>query len=961
MYKTLLLSTILCSFLSFLDAQTPISGIINQYTEVVGIDIDCKSLLQVNDTTGFQKGQYLLIIQMQGAEIINSNNNSYGNISNLREAGKYEKAKIDSVALGEIYLENLPLNDYNLDGSVQVVSIPTFVNIAVTDTLRAAPWNGRTGGVLILEAEDTIQLQSAIIVSGQGFRGGTSTLNLPNNCQWFINNNDYRYNINSWRSSPKGEGIAKVIAGEEAGRGALANAGGGGNDHNAGGGGGAHYGMGGKGGENDEPSTFGCKGRNPGEGGRSLSTFISEPRVFMGGGGGAGHANNFDDSNGSAGGGIVILISKVLQGNNQSILANGNDAFDLEGDGAGGGGAGGSILLLSSEIIGDLQLNVNGGSGGDVSNLSDRCMGPGGGGAAGYILNNSFLTPNVIIQSLGGQNGLSIGGACGTSATNGAQAGDDALFSMSSLDSLVYSSTPVAGGFAFLTQPQSTRICAGDQTVFILETQGTGVSYQWQVNQGGGFMDITNNANYTGAQNSQLLLNNISASFDGYRFRCLVSSDCATDFPSFEAVLQIVEEPEITSNPQDVTVCENDPANFSITSNGVGLVYQWQIDMGSGFMNISNTGIYSGTDQSTLNISSSSSAAVYRCSVQDSCGVDLFSADAQLMIIGLPNANFGFTASNGNVSFGDLSMNADTWSWDFGDGQSSTIANPMHTYSSDGTYTVTLTITNACGISVFTQQVTISLQVAPEAIFSSDRIRGCAPVVIQYKDESNGTVDNRLWTFEGGTPATSTDAEPEVTYNTAGVFDVTLEVSNSAGNNVIFEDDLIEVAAPAFADFTYTEDELVFTFQNLSTNANTFQWNFGDGSPTSTEENPVHEYAMNGAYTVTLIASNDLCASALSIPVDINVVSIESFLNEYRINIFPNPAVDFLNIEIGDTYDELNLRMISQDGRTLLNEKIRNISQHQMDLSILDSGLYFLELRTGKAVGIYKLVVGRKN
>jgi len=961
MQKIYILFVGLLIFTNPVFSQTSISGVINQYAAVTGIDTDCKSLLMVSDTTGFRKGEEILLIQMQGAEVIIDNVASFGDLNSLEGAGDSEKVMIDSVALGEIYLKNQLLNSYAIDGAIQIISIPIYEDAVVVDTLRPQPWNGQTGGVLILEVRDSLILEAPVLATGLGFRGGASSLNLPNDCQWFIVNNDYYYDSNSWRGAAKGEGIAKPVNGREFGKGSLINGGGGGNDHNAGGGGGAHFFSGGRGGENDEPSTFGCKGRHPGEGGWLIPRSLTLDGIFMGGGGGAGHANNNNDSHGGHGGGAIIIDANVIfSSNNQLIEANGNAAPDTRGDGAGGGGAGGSVTVIANEVSSNITILANGGNGGSVSNASDRCMGPGGGGSGGSIYYN-ITSMASYSQPQGGLSGRSLLGTCGSNNNNGAMDGRDGFPMPFDFDSIPQSNTPITGGFAFVAQPQAQRVCLGDLAQFQVEVQGANLSYQWQVNMGSGFQSLSNDAIYSGTQTAQLTVSNINNGLQGNLYRCLVSSDCNSGAPSFEVLLSIVAEPEITDLPQNQSICEGDNTSFSLQAMGTGLTYQWQCDNGSGFVDVVDNMVYSGATTATLSLSQAMTDAAYRCLLRDSCGIELSSASALLQVASGPTANFNFNVNSGDVSFTDLSTNATSWLWDFGDSQTSNLPAPNHTYTNEDTYTVTLTVTNACGTSVFTQTIQIILEVAPQAMLNLDRREGCLPLTVQFTDASFGNVENRLWTFEGGDPATSTDANPQVIYRDAGSFDVTLEVSNSAGNSLILEEDFILTVEPPRADFDYMENGLIFSFQNLSTNATSFQWNFGDGSPVVTEENPTHEYAGNGAYTVTLIASNPSCASALSIPVDINIVSIDQFLSNHQIRMYPNPVDDHLTIERSQPGEEFELKIFSAEGRLLYQEQLPASLYHQINWSAFPSGLYFVELREGaeRAVGKVVKVVKR--
>ncbi|MBL7792804.1 MAG: hypothetical protein JNK77_10800, partial [Saprospiraceae bacterium] len=243
-----------------LPAQTQLSGVINHYAAVTGIDT-CTHTLTVSDASNFAAGEYLLLMQMQGALINTSNSAAFGDVTDYRSSGRYERARIASVAGNTIILEKALYHNYQLDGKVQAVTWPVYAEAVVSGELSAAPWNGATGGVLVFETTGSLTLMADIDVSGKGFRGGVADINDGNDCSWLVNVSGFSYGLNNWRGAAKGEGIAAFLPGQEAGRGAQANGGGGGNDHNSGGGGGGNVTSGGIGGENNEPTTFGCDGQ----------------------------------------------------------------------------------------------------------------------------------------------------------------------------------------------------------------------------------------------------------------------------------------------------------------------------------------------------------------------------------------------------------------------------------------------------------------------------------------------------------------------------------------------------------------------------------------------------------------------------------------------------------------------------------------------------------------------------
>ena len=440
--------------------STNISGVINTYSSVSGISGDT---ITVVSSSVFSVGDKLLIIQMQGATINETNTSGFGDITNINDAGNYEFNTICGIPSSTEIIVNGIQQTYNPTGMVQVVNVPVYNDAVITASLTAAAWNGLTGGILAFECSGTLTMNSEINLQGVGFRGGSIT-NSNYSCSWLINETDYHYNISTGQGAMKGEGIALYIAGKTGGRGAQANGGGGGNDHNSGGGGGGNASFGGFGGERIKAGTFNCQGLAAGEGGK-LNTYSNAlNKVFLGGGGGAGHENNSNTGTaGANGGGIVFISANTINGNGNAINANGELVSGNSGDGAGGGGAGGSVLLNVSTYVGSLTVNVNGSNGGNVSNVgSSNCNGPGGGGSGGVLwVNQSSVSANITLNNNGGSAGTTIAttqGNCTLNGTNNATVGSNGI----TLTNLSW----VEAACNIPLTSMSTTICNSDSSLY---------------------------------------------------------------------------------------------------------------------------------------------------------------------------------------------------------------------------------------------------------------------------------------------------------------------------------------------------------------------------------------------------------------------------------------------------------------------------------------------------------------
>ncbi len=398
-----------------------IEGIVNIYTPVTGISGCAKHIIGVESPQGFAAGDEVLLIQMQGATIDTSNTPSFGDYIGTTSTGYYELNRIKSITGNQIELLFKTIGPYDVAGRVQLIRVPEYTNATVTSTLTCKPWDGATGGVLVIDVANTLTLQSNLDVSAKGFRGGIA---VDANASPF-GQLGYYYPPNPIFSGQKGEGVAIVPLEKSYGRGKAGNGGGGGNSSNAGGGGGGNAGAGGFGGleyyntpGSPTPGTNGIGG---------LSAFLANnARLILGGGGGAGHSNDNHGSSGGNGGGIIILRVKNLQGNSNKIMANGESVVSTgtnRNDGQGGGGAGGSIIMEANQVFNTVYFEMNGGKGGDcLFFVTSQIIGPGGGGGGGKLLLTQD-SPWIEWDNFGGVNGIA-----NQNMTNGATKGVNGQF-----------------------------------------------------------------------------------------------------------------------------------------------------------------------------------------------------------------------------------------------------------------------------------------------------------------------------------------------------------------------------------------------------------------------------------------------------------------------------------------------------------------------------------------------------
>ncbi len=238
----------------------------------------------------------------------------------------------------------------------------------------------------------------------------------------------------------------------------------------------------------------------------------------------------------------------------------------------------------------------------------------------------------------------------------------------------------------------------------------------------------------------------------------------------------------------------------------------------------------------------------------------------QTIIIDEIEAKFSFERKNEcppyEYYFKDLSKNAVSWHWDFGDGNTSTKQFPTHHYAASGEYNVTLTVKNATGcVSMYKMKVTTPTFFAkPSATFDPNFK---FPLFVSFKANSKGATSWH-WDF-GDKGNTSTKENPTYTYNDSNQYKVTLTITD--GKCTLKYLLIIKPPVPPVpgnnndsADYTPSVSKgcvpFYVNFTNKATAANlSYHWDFGDGN-SSTEKDPLHIYTKPGFYAVTYTETN---------------------------------------------------------------------------------------------------------
>lgn len=237
----------------------------------------------------------------------------------------------------------------------------------------------------------------------------------------------------------------------------------------------------------------------------------------------------------------------------------------------------------------------------------------------------------------------------------------------------------------------------------------------------------------------------------------------------------------------------------------------------------------------------------------------------QLIHVTTPVSKFGWsqslTCTGGLLSFSDSSSQINSYAWDFGDGQTDTVAQPSHFYST-GNYQILLTVQDSLGCTA-TSSEHLTVGIPNPSFYYSPSLCLGDTLAIQHN-----LLGYSSFQWDMGDGNYSIDAFPSYTYSAAGTYSIEVTAWDSNGCSSLFPMPISVTVYDPQPDFSFNSptvgcDSIVVSLQNLSTQASSFQWILGNGD-TSTTTHPTVNYSTPGSYSITLIANQQGCSNAIT-------------------------------------------------------------------------------------------------
>lgn len=473
--------------------------------------------------------------------------------------------------------------------------------------------------------------------------------------------------------------------------------------------------------------------------------------------------------------------------------------------------------------------------------------------------------------------------------------------------------TPAGG----TTNAASTLIACNTTTTLSLtgNTSGNGITYQWQYNTSGTWVNFGTNA----------ATQTTPAVIQSTQFRCLITCTNSSASSTSTAVAVGVN-PVPVNLGNDTTICPG--ISYVLNAGNTGATYSW------------NGGAT--TQSITVNAAGTYSVLV---TLANGCT----GSDSKIITPGVtPVNNLPAVTNlcNGETATLNAGNTGSTFKWSPGNATTQTI-----NVTAAGNYSVVVRSTTGCTINSVTNLIIRPLPVP--SLGNDTSICDGAQITLN--------AGNTGYAYDWSTGATT----QTINITDSGTYSVLI---TSPYDCKLTEDKHIAyLPSPRVEGFNFIpqfyEQLGLVTFSPLNpTNVSTYLWDFGDGSATSTAMNPQHTYTSGGHYVVIIKVFNDCGSYEVSLAINVDIVTGIVTLDRDQANVtmYPNPAKDYINIDNkSDDVKMQEVSVFSTMGALVYTHKADNAKSHKLAVQGLASGMYSIRILTDKGYVIRKLEIIR--
>ncbi len=338
--------------------------------------------------------------------------------------------------------------------------------------------------------------------------------------------------------------------------------------------------------------------------------------------------------------------------------------------------------------------------------------------------------------------------------------------------------------------------------------------------------------------------------------------------------------------------------------------------------------------------------------------------------ISLPIAGFSYSAiqncDSTVINFIDNSIDGDVYTWDFGDGNTSSVADPEHIYYMPGTYTVSQTVSDTITLADSTTFQTI--------VITGNTFSTIAPAVCDNYTSPSGNIFNvsgvYMDTIENACGCDSIVTINLIVNNSTNFTDIhtacgsftwidgNTYFSNNDTATYILENEVgcdsiitLNLTINPIPDNSVTQNEITLTANQVGAS---YQWLDCDNSnaPITNENGQSFTATENGNYAVEVSLNG---CSEISNCYAITTVEIVENMFNHNIILYPNPTKEKIMIDLGESYDEITLTVQSLSGQIIKQKQYKNQQILKLSLDVPD-GIYLISLVSNNKKAIMRVV-----
>ncbi len=377
------------------------------------------------------------------------------------------------------------------------------------------------------------------------------------------------------------------------------------------------------------------------------------------------------------------------------------------------------------------------------------------------------------------------------------------------------------------------------------------------------------------------------ASNGEYKVELSASNECGTNY--FNDQIEISFPPNVDFSYEVIDNCGTSTVRFeSLSSNYTDLI--WNFPNGTPENSISENPLIVFSNAENINVQLIATNNNYSESTEKQVGINIISE---------VKSSFTYERNGLTIQLNSDENNAESYLWDFGDGNVSNEQNPQHIYQSPGEYTISLYVENECYSAEEFKQLIVFDELMANVIPYTDAV--CLLDTIQLQSSTSDSPIEYYWELLGPEILTSSMENPRFVFHQSGNYDLYFYVASPFDEDEVFIENFLSVKEYGALDFEFIINDLNVELLNYSQAFDEYEWHFGDGN-VIVGNSVSHTYDSEGIYEIKLVGKNDCQTDTLVRYMDLYTRPIAFFQTE-KLVYCKDDVIEFKNLSSSNNLD----------------------------------------------------------